>query len=68
MIKNTCCWCANVCFMRTILMLCSIAYFLARVTVSCCSDVNRGNVPPNIPNNADRAPGPNLTSPFCLKS
>lgn len=26
---SCCCWCAMVCFTRTLLMLCSMAYFLA---------------------------------------
>lgn len=45
-----------------------MAYFFAFVTVSCCSVDNRGNDPPNIPSNADLAPGPNFTSPDCRKS
>lgn len=67
-LANCCCWWANVCFIRTILMLCSIAYFLALVTVSCCSLDRRGKDPPNMPSNAEREPGPNFTSPDCLIS
>uniref|UniRef100_A0A2M3ZQ15 Putative secreted peptide n=1 Tax=Anopheles braziliensis TaxID=58242 RepID=A0A2M3ZQ15_9DIPT len=44
-------------------MLCSMAYFFALVTSSCCSEVRRGRAPPSIPSSADRVPGPNATSP-----
>ena len=36
------CWCWWVCFIRTILILCSIAYFLAFWTRLASSDVNLG--------------------------
>lgn len=45
-----------------------MAYFFAFVTVSCCSVDRRGNDPPNMPSNAERAPGPNFTSPDCRRS
>lgn len=58
-LKITCCWWANVCFIRTILMLCSIAYFFALFTVSCCSDEIFGRPAPNIPGSVRYlAPGP----------
>lgn len=58
-LEVTCCWWAKVCFMRTILMLCSIAYFFALFTVSCCSDVIFGKPPPNMPGSVRYlAPGP----------
>lgn len=63
-LANCCCWCAKVCFMRTIRMLCSIAYFLALLTVSNCSVVSRGKVPPKMPNTL--VAGPKATSPTCL--
>uniref|UniRef100_A0A2M4B2E0 Putative secreted protein n=1 Tax=Anopheles triannulatus TaxID=58253 RepID=A0A2M4B2E0_9DIPT len=44
-------------------MLCSMAYFFALVTSSCCSEVRRGRAPPSMPSRADRVPGPNATSP-----
>lgn len=45
--------------MRTILMLCSIAYFFALFTVSCCSDVIFGRPAPRMPGNVRYlAPGP----------
>uniref|UniRef100_A0A2M4DPG2 Putative secreted protein n=1 Tax=Anopheles darlingi TaxID=43151 RepID=A0A2M4DPG2_ANODA len=44
-------------------MLCSMAYFFALVTSSCCSEVSRGRAPPSMPSRADRVPGPNATSP-----
>lgn len=45
--------------MRTILMLCSMAYFFALFTVSCCSDVTFGRPAPRIPGNVRYlAPGP----------
>lgn len=65
-LANCCCWWASVCFISTILILCSIAYFFAFVTVSFCSPVSLGNVPPKIPSTDDRVPGPNTTSPICL--
>lgn len=65
-LASCCCWCASVCFIRTIRILCSIAYFLAFVTVSHWSEFNRGKVPPKIPRTADRVPGPKTTSPVCL--
>lgn len=49
-------------------MLCSIAYFLARVTNSCCSVVKRGKAPPRIPSRADLVPGPKTTSPDWRRS
>ena len=36
----TCCWWAIVCFTKTHLMLCSIAYFLAFCMASACEDDN----------------------------
>lgn len=57
-----CCWCASVCFMSTILMLCSIAYFLARATASACSEDSRGSDPPRIAGSVEHfAPGPEGT-------
>lgn len=64
----SCWWCAKVCFMRTIRMLCSIAYFLALATRSCWSDVSLGKAPPRMPSSAERDPGPNSTSPSCRRS
>uniref|UniRef100_A0A1B0ARP5 Uncharacterized protein n=1 Tax=Glossina palpalis gambiensis TaxID=67801 RepID=A0A1B0ARP5_9MUSC len=43
-------------------------YFFALLTNSCCSEVSLGKAPPSNPNNADRVPGPNFTSPLCLRS
>lgn len=63
-----CCWCASVCFMSTILMLCSMAYFLARDTASACSDDSRGSDPPRIAGSVEHfAPGPEPTNTI-LKS
>lgn len=57
--KLTSCWCASVCFISTILMLCSMAYFLARVTASCCSWLSFGSPAPRRPGIVVfRAPGP----------
>lgn len=54
-----CCWCASVCFMSTILMLCSMAYFLARDTASDCSELSRGSDPPRMAGSKEHfAPGP----------
>lgn len=65
---RTCWWWASVCFISTIRMLCSMAYFFALATRSCWSDVNFGKAPPNMPNSGDREPGPNSTSPNCRRS
>lgn len=65
---HTCWWCASVCFISTIRILCSMAYFFALATKSCWSDVNFGNAPPNIPSKGEREPGPNSTSPNCRRS
>ena len=55
----TCCWCANVCFISTILMLCSMAYFFALLTRSLWSEVSFGRAPPRMPAIVLlRAPGP----------
>ena len=67
-LANCCCWWANVCFIKTILILCSMAYFFAFVTVSCWLDVSRGRDPPKMPSRADLVPGPKATSPVCFKS
>lgn len=65
---RTCWWCASVCFISTIRMLCSMAYFFALATKSCWSDVNFGSAPLKMPSNGDREPGPNSTSPSCRRS
>lgn len=65
---QTCWWCASVCFISTIRMLCSMAYFFALATKSCWSDVNFGSAPLKMPSNGDREPGPNSTSPSCRRS
>lgn len=65
---QTCWWWANVCFIKTMRILCSMAYFLAFATRSCCSDDSFGSAPPKMPKSADRDPGPNSTSPSCRKS
>lgn len=60
--KLTSCWCARVCFISTILMLCSMAYFLARVTASCCSWLSLGSPAPSRPGIVVfLAPGPEYT-------
>ncbi len=59
----TCCWWANVCLTNTLLIFCSIAYFLALFKASCCSDVSLGNA---VINGASfLAPGPANTGPVC---
>lgn len=65
---RTCWWCASVCFISTIRMLCSMAYFFALATKSCWSDVNFGSAPLKMPSSGDREPGPNSTSPSCRRS
>lgn len=66
-VLNTCCWWACVCFMSTSLILCSMAYFLARFTASCCSDDILGRPAPKIPGR-DRnfAPGPKNVSTILI--
>uniref|UniRef100_A0A6B0UX36 Putative secreted protein n=1 Tax=Ixodes ricinus TaxID=34613 RepID=A0A6B0UX36_IXORI len=54
-----------VCFMSTLLMLCSMAYFLALVTISSCSGESFMSPKPMSGGDALRAPGPANTGPIC---
>ena len=57
-----CCWWAMVCLTRTLLMLCSIAYFFAFCMASCWWDVSLGSVTDRL---SFLAPGPDNTGPVC---
>ena len=53
-----------VCLTRTLLILCSMAYFLARCTLSACAEFNLGSCA-SIFGSIGEAPGPASSGPSC---